>query len=684
MKQDMMKVDLHGIVDDAPLKLANSLWPLFETIVNSIQSLEDSKNKESGKIEVVIERDNSQQTIDGIYDHAPFANFTVIDNGDGFNFENYESFLTAHSRKKITKGCKGLGRFLWLKAFDLADIESVYSEADKWSRINFKFSIKDGISASNIENLKSGSFETRVKLTKFHKDYSDETLLSLEELAKKIIEHCLPYFLSENCPSIILRDVVDKKEVCLNEHFKKEIKDSLSSDEFELESEIFNLYHFKQSKGKHELHLCANNREVRSEDLVKSKKESIKIPNLQKKIESVNGQSYFYVGYLMSPFLDRHVNSNRTKFDFEENEGLFENEIMEKILQQANICISNYLEDDLSKVKEYKKNQIDQFVRNECPQYRFLLKQKPEVYDLIPPGLSNERLEYLLHKYEQVWISEVNEQGRKAKQSINNKNVDRDYLKGTINEYLNSINEINKSSLAEYVIRRKAIIELLEKTLEISDEGKYSREDAIHSIICPMRYTSDDIPFEEMNLWLIDDRLSYHEYLSSDKSFKELPMIESDSLRRMDLAVFDTPISFSEDKVNHNSISVIELKRTMRNDYGGADNNPIDQILGYVETLQSGQEKNYAGRPIRGIDATAFYCYIIADLTESMIKRAKLYSLTRTADNQGYFGYFKDYNAYLQIMTYDKLLNDAKKRNQILFDKLFYPKTKIKTNKDSN
>ena len=668
------RIDFEGKVNDIQLLFTNSLLPLFETIVNSIQSLEDSENVDNGKIEIIVERDHSQLTLSGFDEHAPFKNFTVIDNGEGFNIANYNSFLTDYSRKKIIKGCKGIGRFLWLKAFDYVTIDSVYRENDVWKNRSFTFSIKDRIKPkANVETLEAGAFKTSVRLNVFHKKYIDKTLLSLEELAEKIIKHCLPYFLSENCPIIILQDV-GNKEICLNNFFNTEIKNSLSNDEFELEGEKFSLYHFKQAKGKHELYLCANSREVRSEDLKE------KIPNLGKKIVPDDRQSYFYTGYLMSPFLDRNVNSNRTKFEFEGNEGLLENEIMDNILKQAKGYISNYLRDDLSKIEQNKKNQIDEFVKREKPQYRFLLNQRPEVYEAISPGLTNDKLEYELHRQEQLWELEIHTQGRKIVERIKNKEVDKHFLTNAFNDHMNSLSEINKSSLAEYIIRRKNIIELLEATIEISDEGMYSREDAVHSIICPMKYTSDEIPFEEMNLWLIDDRLAYHDFLSSDKSFKSLPMIESDSLKRMDLAIFDTPLSFSEDKDIHNSISVIELKRAMRNDLDQAGNNPIAQVLDYVEALQSGQEKNHVGRPIRGTETTAFYCYIIADLTVSMIKVAKPYSLTKTADNQGYFGYFKDYNAYVQIMTYDKLVSDAKKRNQILFDKLFNPKIKMGKN----
>ena len=40
----------------------------------------------------------------------------------------------------------------------------------------------------------------------------------------------------------------------------------------------------------------------------------------------------------------------------------------------------------------------------------------------------------------------------------------------------------------------------------------------------------------------------------------------------------------------------------------------------------------------------------------------------------GYYGYQSERNAYFEVISYAKLLADAKKRNQILFDKLFTPK----------
>ena len=39
-------------------------------------------------------------------------------------------------------------------------------------------------------------------------------------------------------------------------------------------------------------------------------------------------------------------------------------------------------------------------------------------------------------------------------------------------------------------------------------------------------------------------------------------------------------------------------------------------------------------------------------------------------ENLGYYRYHKEYNAYFEIIAYDRLTADAKKRNAIFFDAL--------------
>ncbi len=492
--------------------------------------------------------------------------------------------------------------------------------------------------------------------------------MSLEALAKKIIEHCLPYFLGEGCPHIVLKDNLGET-YDLNKYFDNTIRDSLHRDDFEKDGNQFSLYHIRMVEGavKHELHFCASKREVKSYDL------SQYITDLQKRIITDSGEAFYYLGYLTGNYLDRNVNLNRTAFDFEEDT-LFESISERELIDVAKEYILAYLVDDLEKIKDAKRDFIDSYVQKEKPQYRYLLNRKPELYDQIPANLSKEKLELELHSATQKWETEIHFQGREIEKKVKDSKFDKENFSKIFNEYCSSITEISKSSLSEYVIRRKAILDLLEKAIEIQDDNRYCSEDTLHSIICPMRYTSDEIEFEEMNLWIIDDRLAYHTFLASDKLMKSLPVLDTLEEKRMDIAIFDQAFSFSENQDFLNSISIVEFKKPNRNDLKNDNKNPINQVLGYVKNIKEGKAKRPNGRPFVNVNNTAFYCYVIADLTDSMREDAVNAGLILAPDGDGYFGYNQTRGAYIEVISYDKLVRDAKQRNQILFDKLFNPK----------
>ena len=104
--------DLKGQLNNIRLSEKKALWPLYEAIVNSIQSIEDSPNSHRGKIKVIFDREEyTQLELDGKNVPERIENITIIDNGAGLNTDNYNSFNTAYSTFKIKKGCKGIGRF---------------------------------------------------------------------------------------------------------------------------------------------------------------------------------------------------------------------------------------------------------------------------------------------------------------------------------------------------------------------------------------------------------------------------------------------------------------------------------------------------------------------------------------------------------------------------------------------
>lgn len=89
-----------------------------------------------------------------------------------------------------------------------------------------------------------------------------------------------------------------------------------------------------------------------------------------------------------------------------------------------------------------------------------------------------------------------------------------------------------------------------------------------------------------------------------------------------------------------------------------------------MEAIKAGKITDRQGRPISVPEHMPAYAYIICDVTPTLKKQARYAQLTITPDSQGYFGYQKDLGLYVEIISFDKLLGDAEKRNAILFDKL--------------
>jgi hypothetical protein len=88
-------------------------------------------------IEIVVERDDD--VLPGVEIDGSVNGFAVTDNGVGFTADNLNSFFTSDTQYKVGRGGKGIGRFMWLKAFQCAEIESHYRENGKLMKRVFKF-----------------------------------------------------------------------------------------------------------------------------------------------------------------------------------------------------------------------------------------------------------------------------------------------------------------------------------------------------------------------------------------------------------------------------------------------------------------------------------------------------------------------------------------------------------------
>jgi len=150
-------------------------------------------------------------------------------------------------------------------------------------------------------------------------------------------------------------------------------------------------------------------------------------------------------------------------------------------------------------------------------------------------------------------------------------------------------------------------------------------------------------------------------------------LVGTDSLKRPDIIVINRAFAFSEDTQPLHSVVIVEFKKPMRKNYAESDN-PVDQIYGYIERIRAGKETGSNGRPLLVSDSTRFDCYIVADITPSLETFLNRRNLKKTADGLGYFIHHDGYNAYLEVIPFSKLIENARKRNQILFEKLNLPK----------
>ena len=240
-----------------------------------------------------------------------------------------------------------------------------------------------------------------------------------------------------------------------------------------------------------------------------------------------------------------------------------------------------------------------------------------------------------------------------------------------LRRYLEKVDDVKKSDLAAYVSRRRVILDLLAKAIQADRNGRYAREDVVHSLIMPMRATSDDAPESVSNLWVIEEGLAFHDYLASDKPIRSMPVTGSDSPLEPDLLalqVYDEPVLVAPGNgAQLASIVVVEIKRPMRNDAApGPEKDPVSQALRYLKQVRDGKVMTASGRPILGAEDVPGFCYVIADLTPTVRERCMESNYRLTPDRRGFFGYNDNFKAYVEVISFDRLLEMAHQRQPCL------------------
>ncbi|UOR06712.1 hypothetical protein MUN82_06335 [Hymenobacter aerilatus] len=673
-----IKTNVIGKVGNISLSYDDGIMALHEAIVNSLQSI-DSAKRPDGEIVIDVRRDpTASPEFDGL---PPVKDIVIRDNGVGFNRKNYNSFQTAESTYKLKIGGKGIGRFLWLKVFDRAEVRSVFKEYADQKLHNRSFSFvldnRNPIVDERLVPLPNGNAKpigTSIKLCELRPEYAECFSGPLAELADSIIEHHIHFLVDDSCPEIVLREERPDKTSSVQFDLKRRFLDEFlldkDADSIQIDNYTFEIAFLKiksdTSKPRHTLLYSANKRVVTSH----SEALATLIPNLSQPLKYETGELFDIYVLVSSSYFDQHVNRERTKLDIPAKPRT--NKVMGKpllslaeIQEQVIERTYEHLEGYLTEVRQEKHEHFKRFVETTAPQYRSLL-QYVDRLDKIKPGLSDEKLDIELHKLRNELVLETKQDLSKILHESEAQAPNTEEFTKDLNKLMGMINNVTQTNLVDYVLQRKMILMLFERVLKLRDDSKYELEERIHNIVFPMEKNSDHVAYEDHNLWLIDERLAYHKFLRSDEPLD----VEDDNAPRPDIvAGFENNLLYTDrEAAPYDSFTIIEFKRPMRKNYG-KEEDPIAQVQRYLAHIQSGDATTNDGRPINPSGAK-FYCYIICDLTKRIRAFAKDRGCTASKDNEGYFWYNQNYSAYIELISFDKLVKDSKQRNQILFDKL--------------
>lgn len=642
-----------------PKNVAGALQPLFEAVSNAIHSTQKKFDDRVSKLGTVIVTISIDRKKDNVW-------ITVEDNGNGLDETNWDAFTTTDTDNKIAIGGKGVGRLLWLDCFESVKIESVFSSSSGRARRKFDFVLANdnqiqGETISPESDAVSTFFQVRFEGIRAN-GYRAKFPGRGSFIFQHITSHFLPTFIGDRCPRI---------EVVVGEDARSYPSD-IDKIVFRRSPDIvithdqygrldFTMMECDKSasadlKGSHFIHFIAHDRTVVSQP-----------------IDGKLGLKYFgedsnrvFHGVLKGKFLDDNVNQERTDF-------MFEDAMIERIINDVlSEHFESFLSEPLAQLRGSQR-QIIEDITQSYPSVAF--GDTDELQARLPSGeLSEDAIYGHLSRERFRRDARQAEKIKAVLTRLKGDDSDPATFSLAIAEASQALEDAEQKSLAEYVVRRKVVLDfieiLLEKVRDDRRDSAYQREDLLHSFICPMKVNTIGGQARKVeassshDLWIIDERLTFAQYFSSDVEFSALAAA-AESDERPDVLIFDYVHGLRQTDGSSN-VLLVEFKRPGRTDYD-LDENPQLQIQRYIRKLQSGSLADVKGRPIQLNDRTIFHCFIVADIVGKLDEWT--YSWQRTPDGRGRIYRPDDgFRGSIELLGWDQLLSDAKSRNKAFFD----------------
>jgi hypothetical protein len=642
-----MKFDVIGRINNMRLPDGKTalLYSVYEAVSNSIHAINDRFSEENatskGKIRVDISVDQ-QDDIDTI---------SITDNGIGFTPENIRSFETSDSRFKYQRGGKGVGRFIWFKIFELIKIDSVVKIGKSKERVRFTFD-------PQRENSIVGKRTTKAQ------DEDQETIVTLAGLRpeqrgrmrpssylKDLALHFFPQYVAGTLPEVEItyKGGTSSLNEFIADKVEKPKEETIETDFGEGKTKLQIAHLFVDSSISTGLRnaylLTAHGRLVGDPISIERKYALNELPD-----------NKAYVAVVSGDFLDERVDQERLGFKLTTDQ----REILDKIILDAT---ERFLKAHIDRLRARQKVTVESVVK-EHPQLATQFANIDDYVAGLSPGMDDEQigqnLFVLLYREEKDLRRRIHELDQLS--SLEPK------ARQQAEEILQEISNQEKHRLAELVVKRHQVLQMANLLLKYEDEHTRSHhyERVIHDLICPMGQMYQSGEYFKHNLWVLDDSLSGYELFASDKRISALSD-KSASKKEPDI-IFFNPLGFRREGAS-DPVVIVEFKRPGDE---RPSQDPVDQVLGYIEELRGASVRDVDGGVVSNIDErTPFECIIVCELTDTTRKQfGRSIAQNPTPDGEGYYGYSKPHNAYVRAMSFRKMLRDAERRNQAFFDAL--------------
>ena len=684
--QPVMKQSLTGRVRNfnLPPTTKNCLMPVYEAITNALYAIQDKYPTDwasKGIITIeVLRSDPDDATSDKRAEYGDVTGFVITDNGIGLNDILFASFQELDTEHRIEKKGRGIGRLSWLKVFQHTDIISIYDTDEGTNERSFKFKLSNdkAFDDYSLERSKGDVHTgTIVNLSRFKDGYNAKAPRKPDDICDAILSHFIALFAQPKRLRIKLID--SGVEQNLSDHFFDSIIGSKRPVKVKITENIeADVLHIKIPKKiapiGNSIIYCAADRSV----ITKGINDAIGMKFLDDK---EHGQ-LVYIALVSGEIFEVALNHERTGFDFGDTEFDDVNRILVEKAQE-------FLEPYLGEKREKNKALLSSLL-SENPLYNSALGDVEAYVESMPLNWDETRLVQNIalkrHRAKKALFKQI------EKLEANTAKMTSEEFSAHVSKLTDELGETEKSSLAQYVVERRMVIELLLQRRRLDkSEDKHESEAMVHEVFCPLGVTSDVLEYDDHNLWLLDDRLAYYSYIASDRNIasftedsEEQPENESERREALaelgaygersepDLAIFKRPMLFRRNNTPDPAV-IIEFKSPSKLKYSGAPkDNPVVQIRKYIETLQAKTCYDFEGDRITDItEDTPFHCFLIAEPSDVLYALLRSHGIYRpTPDGHGRFGYLEDLNAYFEYIPYEQVIRNAALRNEAFFTRL--------------